>query len=118
MGWAFGEGTFSRAIFCFKTIFLGKWRGGWRTADDPASFAAEWTMTAHNLAQPDALRLLFSFNRDLPPADKPAAGDHFLHAYLQGNKLGAFDVRYDSLQAEQIAAGQHKTVEGEDFYNV
>jgi hypothetical protein len=62
--------------------------------------------------------LLFTFNHDLLPADKPLTNDHMLHAYLQGNKLGAFDVRYDSLLAEQISAGQHKTVEGQDFYNV
>ena len=117
-GAAILEEKFSTAYFRFNDNVFGELQPALRTADDPASFAAEWTMTAHNLAQPDALRLLFSFNRDLPPADKPAAGDHFLHAYLQGNKLGAFDVRYDSLLAEQIAAGQHKTVEGEDFYNV
>jgi Peptidase family M1 domain len=117
-GAAILEEKFSTAYFRFNDNVFGELQPALRTADEMAPFAAEWNMTAHNLAQADALRLLISFSRDLPPADKPAANDHMLHAYLQGNKLGAFDVRYDSLLAEQIAAGQHKTVAGEDFYNV
>jgi len=41
-----------------------------------------------------------------------------LHAFLQGNRLGTFDLRYDTLSSEQIAAGQHTRVEGEDYYDV
>jgi hypothetical protein len=117
-GAAILEEKFSTAYFRFNDDVFGGLQTGLRPTDDASSFAAEWNIAARNLAQGDALRLLFTFSRDLPPAEKPAANDHFLHAYLQGNKLGAFDVRYDSLQSEQIAAGQHKTVDGEDFYNV
>ena len=118
-GAAILEEKFSTAYLRFNDNVFGELQPSLRAADDPESFAAEWNMTAHNLAQEDALRLLFSLSRDLPPADKPAAvDDHMLHAHLQGNKLGAFDVLYDSLLPEQIAAGQHKRVEGEDFYNV
>ena len=117
-GAAILEEKFSTAYFRFNDDVFSDLRPGLRPTDDAASFAAEWNVTARNLAQGDALRLLFTFSRDLPPAEKPSANDHFFHAYLQGNKLGAFDARYDSLQSEQIAAGQHKTVEGEDFYNV
>jgi hypothetical protein len=112
------EEKFSTAYFRFNDDVFGELQPALRPMDDAASFAAEWNTTAHNLAQGDALRLLFTFSRDLPPAEKPPANDHFLHAYLQGDRLGAFNARYDSLQSEQIAAGQHKTVEGEDFYNV
>ena len=117
-GAAILEEKFSTAYFRFNDSLLADMQPALRTADDGAAFAAEWNPNARILAQGDALRLLFSFSRDLPPAEKPATDDHFLHAYLQGNKLGAFDVRYDSLVAEQIAAGQHKTVEGADFYNL
>lgn len=117
-GAAILEEKFSTAYFRFNDDIFGELQSALRPADDAASFAAEWNITAHNLAQEDALRLLYSFSRDLPPADKSAPNDHLLRAYLQGNKLGTFDVRYDSLGAEQIAAGQHKTVAGEDFYNV
>jgi len=117
-GAAILEEKFSTAYFRFNDDVFGELQSTLRPADDAASFAAEWNITAHNLAQEDALRLLYSFSRDLPPADKSTPTDHLLRAYLQGNKLGTFDVRYDSLGAEQIAAGQHKTVAGEDFYNV
>ena len=117
-GAAILEEKFSTAYFRFNDDVFGELQSALRPADDAASFAAEWNITAHNLAQEDALRLLYSFSRDLPRADKSAPNDHLLRAYLQGNKLGTFDVRYDSLGAEQVAAGQHKTVGGEDFYNV
>jgi hypothetical protein len=117
-GAAILEEKFSTAYLRFNDNVFGELQPSLRAADDPKSFAGEWNLTAQNLAQQDALRLLFSLSRDLPPADKPAANDHVLHAYLQGNKLGTFDVRYDSLLPEQIAAGQHKRAEGEDFYNV
>jgi hypothetical protein len=117
-GAAILEEKFSTAYFRFNDNVFAELQPALRPVEDAASFAAEWNNTARNLAQADALRLLFSFSRELPPADGPAANDHLLRAYLQGNKLGTFDVRYDSLAAEQIAAGQHKTVGGEDFYNV
>ncbi len=117
-GAAILEERFSSAYFRFNDDVPGELQSALRPAEDTASFAAEWNTTAQNLAQEDALRLLFSFSRDPSLADKPAAGDRFLHGYLQGDKLGALDVRYDSLLPEQIAAGQHKTVEGQDFYNV
>jgi hypothetical protein len=116
-GAAILEEKFSTAYFRFNDNVFGELQPGLRTADDTA-WVTDWNLTAQNLAQADALRLLFSFSRGLPPADKPDANDHMLHAYLEGKKLGTFDVRYDSLLAEQISAGQHKTVEGQDFYDV
>ena len=117
-GAAILEEKFSTAYFRFNDNLLDELRPGLRSPEDGASFAAEWNLTAQNLATGDALRLLFTFSRDLPPAEAPVANDHMFHAYMEGNKLGAFDVRYDSLLSEQIAAGQHKTVAGDDYYNV
>jgi hypothetical protein len=42
--------------------------------------------------------------------------DHFLHARLQGTKLGVFDVYFDSLAAEQVQAGQSKPAKNGDVY--
>src|SRR5450432_194170 len=117
-GAAILEEKFSTAYFRFNDNVFSELQSALRPAEDATSFASAWNPTANNLAQGDALRLLFTFSRDLPPAETPAANDHFLHAYLEGEKLGAFDARYDSLLSEQVAAGQHKTVAGEDFYNV
>ena len=47
----------------------------------------------------------------IPPAN---AGDRFLHARLQGTKLGVFDVYYDSTAPEQVQAGQAKAAENGD----
>ena len=41
-----------------------------------------------------------------------------LHARMQGRNLGAFDLSFDSLAAEQVWAGQLKTTEGENHYDV
>ncbi len=117
-GAAILEEKFSTAYFRFNDDVPGELQSALRPADNAAEFASLWNTTAHVLAPEDALRLLLSFSRDLPPAEESSVPDHMLHAYLQGIKLGAFDVRYDSLRTEQIAAGQHRVVEGQDFYNV
>ena len=74
-----------------------------------------------NLAGADATRLLVTFSRMLPVNGNPVSGeqadaartggerDQFLHARLQGTKLGVFDVYFDSAAAEQVEAGQAKT---------
>src|SRR5216684_2175685 len=74
-GAAILEEKFSTAYFRFNDDVFGELQSTLRPADDAASFAAEWNITAHNLAQEDALRLLYSFSRDLPPADKSAPTD-------------------------------------------
>src|SRR5216684_1398447 len=120
-GAAILEETFSSAYLRFNDDVYSELQPSLRTADDPEAFAAEWNMTAHNLAEEDALRLLLTFSDSLPSSDKTASlngNDHFLHALVQGNKLGTFDARYDSLMPEQISAGQHKKVEGQDYYDV
>jgi hypothetical protein len=120
-GAAILEETFSTAYFRFNDDVYSELQHSLRTAEDSDAFATEWGLTARNLAQEDALRVLLTLC-DSPPAhaEIPSAlgGDHMLHAFLQGNRLGTFDVRYDTLSSEQIAAGQHTRVEGEDYYDV
>src|SRR6266536_609898 len=120
-GAAILEETFSTAYFRFNDDVYGELQSSLRAAEDSEVFATDWGMTASNLAQEDALRVLLTLC-DSPPAQAeiPASlgGDHMLHAYLQGNRLGTFDVRYDTLSPEQIAAGRHNRVEGEDYYDV
>jgi hypothetical protein len=78
------------------------------------------------MASVDAMRLLLTFSQMLPEAGRdasqvhaPNAGDRFLHARLQGAKLGVFDVFFDSAAAEQILAGQSKSAEnGQTYYDV
>src|SRR5438477_618814 len=74
----------------------------------------------------DALRLLLSFSQFLPVAGQPSGArnnvisneDRFLHARLQGRRLGNFDLYYDLAATEQIWAGQLRTVESTGYFDV
>ena len=112
-GAAILEERFSLAYLRFNDDLFSELKAKFRPADDPAAFAAEFTKTAANLADGDSLRLLISFQKPVPDS-----ADHFLHAYLDGNHLGPFDVRYDSLLAEPVSIGQHKKMEGTDYYDI
>lgn len=95
-------------------------------AEGKQEFADRWGAAAKNLASVDAMRLLLTFSQLLPEAGGapeaarvPNSGDRFLHARLQGNKVGVFDVYFDSTAGEQILAGQSKGAEnGETYYDV
>lgn len=119
-GAAILEETFSNAYLRFNDDVFAELQPYLRPADDAAGFASQWDATARNLAPDDALRLLFSFSDTLPgtTAASTSSGDHMLHAYVEGLKLGGFDLRYDSLLQEQIEVGQHKRANGDDYYNV
>jgi peptidase M1-like protein len=118
-GGAILEEAFSTAYFRFNDDLLAELQPYLRPADDPKAFASKWDETARNMAPTDALRLLLSFFRSGDDAKLSSyPPDHMLHAYIEGNKLGGFDMRYDSLLPEQVEAGQHKHSKGEDFYDV
>jgi hypothetical protein len=89
-GAAILEEKFSTAYFRFNDDVFGQLKSAFRTPDETDTFVSKWNATALNLAQEDALRELTSF---INTSDS----DSFLHAYLQGSRLGTFDVRYDSL---------------------
>src|SRR5215469_15695216 len=118
-GAAILEERFSGAYFRFNDDVFSKLEPALRPPDNPEQFLSQWNQSALDLAEDDALRLLLSFSNQLSgmPAAFPPDKDRFLHAFLQGDSLGTFDVRYDSLLPEQISVGQHKTEKGEDYYN-
>ncbi len=126
-GAAILEEKFVTAYFRFNDDTFAELQPALRAANSQ-EFVSQWDSTARNLAQFDALRLLLSFSNSLPtsgqqetatPAsNRRADDDRMLHARLQGRNLGTFDLYFDSLAAEQIWAGQQKTVEGETYYDV
>jgi Peptidase family M1 domain len=127
-GAAILEEKFVTAYFRFNDDTFSELQPALRATANAQEFVSQWDSTARNLAQFDALRLLFSFSNSLPTSGQeetasPAArgradDDRMLHARLQGRNLGTFDLYFDSLAAEQIWAGQQKTVEGETYYDV
>jgi hypothetical protein len=125
-GMAILEERFSSAYFRFDEDVLSELRPDLRPADNKQEFVDRWKPTARNLASTDALRLLMTFSRMLPEqdgasasAEKSPTGDRFLHARLQGARLGVFDLYFDSRVGEQVEAGQEKTAEnGVTYYDV
>jgi hypothetical protein len=115
-GAAILEEKISLAYLRFNDDLYEQLRPFLRPAEDSESFVNLWNPTAKELAQEDALRLLVSFERKTGSAS--GRDDHLLHAYLRGQRLGTFDVRYDSTLLEQISAGQHRAGDGVNYYDV
>jgi Peptidase family M1 domain len=126
-GEAILEERFVTAYFRFNDDTFAELRPSLMPVDYAEAFLSQWNETARNLAEGDALRLLMTFSKFLPvgqPAEdtaalvRPGEDDRFLHARLQGLRLGTFDLYFDADTPEQIWAGQLKTVEGASYYDV
>ena len=124
-GMAILEESFATAYFRFNDDTFTEIQPFLRPTDDAADFATQWTPTAQNLAEFDALRLLADFSRFLPtstgnpdrPTDSPISY-RMLHARIQGERLGPFDLAFDLGTPEQVWAGQARTVAGETYYDL
>jgi hypothetical protein len=129
-GMAILEEHFATAYFRFNDDAAEEMRPDLRVSDKTQEFVDRWGGAARNLANTDAMRLLVTFSAMLPVNGKPASeaadsgapkkpDDRFLHARLQGTKLGIFDIYFDSAGAEQVEAGQSKAAEdGDRYYDV
>src|SRR5207245_8069188 len=123
-GAAILEERFVTAYFRFNDDTFTRLQPALIPAEDPQEFVSQRNETARNLAQTDALRLLLSFSRLLPtsnvvePIPERENPDRVLHVRAQGRKLGMFDLYYDSGAAEQVWAGQLKSVGGVNYYDV
>ncbi len=126
-GMAILEEEFSSGYFRFNDDTAAELQPGLRAPDQAEEFTASWDGTARNLAKEDAMRLLSTFCELLPDEAAKGAGrkketdpeDRLLHARLQGNTLGVFDLFFDSTAEEQIEAGQTRTTEdGKVYYDV
>ena len=123
-GMAILEERFATAYFRFNNDVMTELRPDLREAEDKQEFFDHWKDTATNLASSDAMRLMLTFSRMLPvnggpPEEVAPQGektDRFLHARVQGLKLGVFDLFFDSTVGEQVQAGQAKAATGGDTY--
>jgi hypothetical protein len=127
-GMAILEERFATGYFRFNDDVMTELQPDLRAGENPQEFIGRAALTAKNLAGVDAMRLLVSFSHMLPSSDGAGSNgalpvesrpDRFLHARLQGTKLGVFDVYFDSTAVEQVLAGQAKPAEnGETYYDV
>jgi Peptidase family M1 domain len=127
-GMAILEERFATAYFRFNDDTAAEMHPDLRPPEDAPAFIARWGDTTRNLAQIDAMRLLLDFSRLLPVGNEsqvqPAGSaakfdDPFLHARLQGTKLGIFDVNFDSTAAENIQVGQARNAaNGDTYYDI
>jgi hypothetical protein len=126
-GMAILEEQFSTAYFRFNDNTAAELQPGLRAPEDAQDFVSRWDETARNMAQEDAMRLLATFSDILPaeggtssivsPAGKASdPEDRILHASIQGNRLGVFDLFFDSTAGEQIEAGQNRRAENGSLY--
>src|SRR5437588_5688538 len=120
------EQDFSTAYFRFNDSTFSDLRPYLRATPDAQDFMAKWHGAAKNLAEGDALRLFLTFSRELPVSGTESSAastdvqppDRLLHGRVQSEKLGVFDIYYDTLAAEQIAVAQPKAVNDAGYYNV
>lgn len=123
-GAAILEERFSSAYFRFNDNTFSEMQPLLTPADNAQEFISHWDPAARILAQEDALRLFMTFSRLLPSqtttASQPAASadDRFLHARIQGQTKGTFDVFFDSNSPEQVWAAQLRTVDATTYYDV
>lgn len=125
-GAAILEERFNNAYFRFNDDTFVEMQPYLTPAEGSTEFVPRWNQTARNLAEPDALRLFMTFSQHPQVSDATNQtsshcgdpDDRFLHARLQGQTKGVFDVFFDSGAPEQVWAGQSKTVEGTTYYNV
>lgn len=125
-GAAILEERFVSAYFRFDDDTFTELQPTLHPAENARDFVSQWNQTARNLAAGDSLRLLLSFSRFLPTSETAQAAqanvspgdERMLHARLQGRKLGTFDLYFDAAAAEQIWAGQLKSANGVNFYDV
>jgi hypothetical protein len=117
------EERFSTAFLRFNDDMAAQLESALRgQADDPQAFVEKWNSTVNSLAEADALRLLTSFLNATKGPDGnlvTAPDDHMLRARIAGDKLGVFDLFFDTDAREQISVGQlARDQYGRSFFNV
>jgi len=120
-----GEGVleekFASAYLRFNDATAAELQPYLRPAEDTGAFLQQNDIGARNLAQVDAMRLAISFTSSptTVAAGEPAPpADRFLHARVAGNRLGIFDIYFDTLKPEQITVGQTSSKGEQTYYDL
>jgi len=115
------EEKFSTAYFRFNDDTASELQQYLRPLDDSKAFFEHNDPIARNIAAVDAMRLTLSFTSSLTtvaPGDLPPLPDRLLHARVGGNRLGVFDINFDTRNPEQIEIGQVSTKGEQTYYDL
>jgi hypothetical protein len=117
-----GEGVleekFSSAYLRFNDDTAKELEPYLRPADDPKAFFDRNDGAARKLAVIDATRLTISLTSGpvtVASGSPPPLADRLLHARVSGNRLGIFDVYFDTRSPEQVVVAQ-ASEQGDDIY--
>ena len=114
------EERFSSVYLRFNDDTAAEMRQYLRPTDE-AAFITRNDASARRLATMDAMRLAISFTSapaTVAPGDPPAPPDRLLHARVASERLGNFDVYFDTRAPEQIVVGQVTTAHDESYYDL
>ncbi len=138
------EEKFNSAYFRFNDNLVQELRPALRAEEDAQEFIAKYDNVARRLAEPDALRLMTTYlnnpkdptlspaksagDKGGPPTAKSAGDtggatdsnvpDRLFRARLNGERLGTFDVYFDTFLPEQIEVLKLTYVNGVGYYDV
>lgn len=115
------EEKFSSAYLRFNDDTARELHQYLRPADDAASFVTRNDLRAQRLAAMDAMRLAITFTSGpttVPAEESPAPPDRLLHVRVGSDRLGIFDIYFDTRSPEQIIVGQTAVVHEETYYDL
>jgi hypothetical protein len=115
------EEHFSSAYLRFNDDTAAELQQYLRPGEDAASFVARNDATARKLASLDATRLAISFtsgSTTVTPGTPQPPPDRMLHARVASERLGNFDVYFDTRAPEQVIVGQTSTLRDDTYYDL
>ncbi|MGB9103237.1 MAG: hypothetical protein WCC59_00640, partial [Terriglobales bacterium] len=112
-GAAILEEKFTTAYFRFNDRTAEELQPALRREEEAQAFVEKYDKAARTLAEADALRLMTTYLNQPTHRD-----DRLFRARLQGERLGIFDVYFDTLIAEQITVLKLTYAGGTGYYDI
>ena len=115
------EESFSSAYFRFNDDTAAELQPYLRPPEDSKQFFDQSDPIARSLAPADAMRLAISFTAGpttVSAGERPPIPDRMLHARLAGNRLGVFDIYFDTRNPEQIIVGKASSQGEQSYYDL
>lgn len=115
------EEHFSSAYLRFNDNTVSELQQFLRPAENAAAFVGRNDTNARKIAAMDAMRLAITFTSaqatEVQGASQ-APPDKLLHARVATERLGTFDVHFDTRAPEQIVVGQVTSAHDEPYYDL